>query len=81
MMKADRVFLHNWQGDDADEYVDIPWPLVHKIAGTELVNWLNSRDHTEAQMILEKTSNGWQTLWAEFYEPKVRSEFALRFAK
>ena len=80
-MKSDRVFLHNWKVDSADEYVDIPWPLVHKCAGAELVSWLNSRDHTEAQMILEKTSDGWQTLWAEFYDSKIRTEFALRFAK
>ncbi len=81
MMKSNRIFIHNWQGDSTDEFVDIPWPLIHKVADTEMVNWLTAKEHTQAQMILEKTSDGWQTLWAEIYDPKARTEFALRFAK
>ena len=80
-MKNDRIFLHNWQGQESDEYVDIPWPLVHQVVGNEPINWILNRQHTEVQMILEKTADGWQTLWAEFYDPKFRTEFALRFAK
>jgi hypothetical protein len=80
-MKTDRVFLHNWQGGIGDQYMDIPWPLVHNVAGTELVSWLNRQDPIRVQMILDQTSDGWQSLWAEFYDPQTRTEFALRFAK
>ena len=80
-MKSDRIFLHNWQGDVTDGYVDIPWPLVHKVVGSESISWLNGRDHTKVQMILEKTSDGWQSLWAEFYCEKTQIEYLLRFAK
>jgi hypothetical protein len=80
-MKNDRVFLHNWQGGIEDGYVDIPWPLVHQVAGTEMVSWLNRQDPVRVQMILDRTADGWQILWAEFYDEKIRTEFALRFAK
>lgn len=80
-MKNSRVFLHNWQGDGSDQYLDIPWPLVHKMAGPEVIAWMEQQPSTSAQMILEKTSDGWQTLWAEFYVDEARTEFALRFAK
>lgn len=80
-MKSDRVLLHSWVGDYADGYVDIPWPQVHRSAGYEVINWLNTKTPTEAQMILENTPDGEQTLWAEFYRPQLRTEFALRFAK
>ena len=80
-MKNDRVFLHNWKGDPRDEYVDIPWPLVHQYAGADCVSWLNRQDPCRVQMILERTADGWQSLWAEFYDEQCRTEFALRFAK
>jgi len=80
-MKTDRVFLHNWQGEPQDQYVDIPWPLVHRVAGADMIGWLNRQDAVSVQMILEKTADGWQTLWAEFYDDRARTEFALRFAK
>jgi hypothetical protein len=81
MMKNNRVFIHNWQGSIGDDYVDIPWPLVHNVAGTELVSWLNRQDPVKVQMVLDRTSDGWQSLWAEFYDDEARTEFALRFAK
>lgn len=80
-MKNNRVFLHNWQGDPGDEYVDIPWPTVHQCAGADMIAWLDQQDHCRAQMILEQTADGWQSLWAEFYDEQCRTEFALRFAK
>jgi hypothetical protein len=80
-MKNDRVFLHNWQGSIEDDYLDIPWPLIHQAAGPELVSWLNRQDPTRVQMILDRTADGWQSLWAEFYDERIRTEFALRFAK
>jgi hypothetical protein len=80
-MKNNRVFLHNWQGHSDDGYVDIPWPLVHQMAGAELVSWLNRQDPIKVQMVLDRTSDGWQSLWAEFYDEGTRTEFALRFAK
>jgi hypothetical protein len=80
-MKNSRVFLHNWQGDPADRYLDIPWPLIHQVSGTEMIAWLDQQDVSHVQMVLDRTADGWQTLWAEFYDDKTRTEFALRFAK
>jgi hypothetical protein len=80
-MRSNRIFLHNWQGDYTDGYVDIPWPLIHQVTGSEIINWLNRQDPIDVQMILEKTDDGWQSLWAEFYRDELRTEFALRFAK
>lgn len=80
-MKTERIFLHNWQGDPADTYLDIPWPLIHKIVGLDEIKWLKSQEFDHCQMILEKTSDGWQSLWAEFYHGRTRTEYALRFGK
>jgi len=80
-MKNSRVFLHNWQGNHTDEYIDIPWPLIHQVAGADMISWINRQEPTQVQMIFEKTADGWQTLWAEFYDEKIRTEFALRYAK
>jgi hypothetical protein len=80
-MKNKRVFLHNWQGDCTDGYVDIPWPLIHQIVGSEQITWLQNQEISGAQLILDKTADGWQSLWAEFYSDKVHLEYILRFAK
>lgn len=83
-MKSDRVLLAEWLGDSTDGYTDIPWPLIHDRAGDEIVRWLNQQDLSGCQMILEKASGvstGKQRLYAEFYQPALRTEFALRFGK
>jgi hypothetical protein len=83
-MKSDRVLLAEWLGDITDGYTDIPWPMVHDQAGDETVRWLNQREFTDCQMILEKgqgTDSGMQKLYAEFYRAELRTEFALRFGK
>lgn len=83
-MKNDRVLLCEWLGDTTDGYNDIPWPMVHEWAGYEAVRWINGKDHTKVQLILEKSTGidaGMQRLYVEFYHPALRSEFALRFAK
>jgi len=80
-MKSSKVFLHNWQGNYSDEYIDIPWPLIHKVVGADPINWLQRKDSTKVQLILEKTADGWQSLWAEFYCSEIRIEFALQFDK
>lgn len=81
-MKNDRYRLAKWLGDYTDGYVDIPWPLVHDQASSEVISWLNSRDHVQCQMILEKLSDGaGQELWAEFYDPRLYTEFLIRFGK
>jgi hypothetical protein len=80
-MKNNKIFLHNWQGSCDDEYVDIPWPLIHQSVGSDPIHWLQKKDPTQVQMILEKTADGWQSLWAEFYNSGIRVEFALKFNK
>ena len=84
-MKTERVFLCEWLGDYTDGYNDIPWPMVHEWVGHDAIRWINSQDYHHAQLILEKDtapmSVGIQRLYAEFYVPALRSEFALRFAK
>lgn len=83
-MKNERVVLAQWMGDTTDGYIDIPWPLVHEIAGYHTIAWLNKQSQDHVQMILEKAEGnlaGMQRLYAEFYKPTLRSEFALRFAK
>lgn len=84
-MKTDRVLLCEWLGDVTDGYNDIPWPMVHEWVGYEAVRWINSRDHTDCQLMLEKDLNplmsGMQKLYVEFYNPAMRTEFALKFAK
>lgn len=83
-MKSERVFLAEWFSDLRDEYVDIPWPMVHEWAGYDVIRWLNKQDFTRCQMVLEKsqeTDINIQKLYAEFYDPRLRTEFAIRFAK
>lgn len=84
-MKTERVFLCEWLGDYTDSYNDIPWPMVHEWVGNDAVRWINSHPWEQVQLILEKDANplnaGKQRLYAEFYVPALRSEFALRFAK
>lgn len=84
-MKNERVFLCEWLGDYTDGYNDIPWPMVHEWVGYEAVRWINSQNYHNVQLILEKDQNavatGIQRLYVEFYNPALRSEFALRFAK
>ena len=84
-MKNDRVLLCEWLGDTTDGYNDIPWPMVHEAVGYEVVRWINSQSHDLCQLILEKGTGlydtGMQKLYVEFYQPSLRSEFALRFAK
>jgi hypothetical protein len=80
-MKNSRIFLHEWVGDYSDGYVDIPWPLIHQHVDPEIISWINSKDLSEAQMILDRDRDGMQRLYAEFYRPEIRTEFALIFAK
>ena len=84
-MKNDRVLLCEWLGDTTDGYNDIPWPMVHEWAGYEAVRWINAQNYHHCQLILEKGTGlydtGMQKLYVEFYQPALRSEFALRFAK
>jgi hypothetical protein len=81
MMKSERIFLHLWEGEPGDNYLDIPWPDVHRQTGVELINWLNSQDTVDVQMIMEQEHGGWQSLWAEFYKESTRIQFALKFAR
>jgi hypothetical protein len=59
--------------------------MVHEWVGYEAIRWINGQNHEHAQLILEKDQTplnaGIQRLYAEFYMPALRSEFALRFAK
>lgn len=83
-MKTNRVFLYEWLGDGTDGYNDIPWPRVHEQVGNEAMRWINDQDHSEVQLILEKQTGfatGQQKLWVEFYQPRLRTEFALRFGR
>jgi hypothetical protein len=84
-MKHDRVFLAEWLGDTTDGYNDIPWPMVHEWAGHDCIRWINGQNYNRCQLILEKDidplKTGMQKLYAEFYDPALRTEFALRFGK
>lgn len=83
-MKNNKVFLAEWLGDSTDSYNDIPWPMIHEWVGYETIRWINSRNHDDCQLILEKSiglNDGFIKLYVEFYRPELRSEFALRFAK
>lgn len=81
-MRSDRIKLAEWIGDVTDSYVDIPWPLVHKQAGSEIISWLTKQDHIQCQMILDKKKDSAiQSLWAEFYDANLRAECDLKFGK
>lgn len=83
-MKSERVFLCEWLGDITDGYNDIPWPMVHERVGYDAMRWINSRNHTDCQLLLERgtdLSTGFFRLYAEFFDEKLRTEFALRFDK
>jgi len=80
-MKNDKIKIAHWLGDYTDGYVDIPWPEVQRQAGNEVIKWINSLDTIQAQLILEKDpDNVSQSLWIEFYDPKIRIECALKFS-
>jgi hypothetical protein len=79
-MKYERVKLSQWIADAHDEYVDIPWPHVHSQVGAALIDWLNRQDPIQCQMILEKTQ-GFQSLWAEFYDRNLLAEYTYKFGK
>jgi hypothetical protein len=83
-MKNDRVFLCEWLGDYTDGYNDIPWPMVHEWVGYETIRWINGQNYDDCQLIMEKETGinaGIIKLYAEFYDPRLRTEFAIRFAK
>jgi hypothetical protein len=78
------VFLCEWLGDPTDGYNDIPWPMVHEWVGYDAIRWINGQNHDVVQMILERgmdLRHGFIKLYAEFYTPVSRTEFALRFGK
>jgi hypothetical protein len=81
MMKTCKIFLHRWIGDSTDGYINIPWPAVHQAVGHDIINWIQDRDPTHVQLILEKTIDGYQQLYVDFYNHGLRTEFALTFAK
>jgi hypothetical protein len=81
MMKTSKIFLHKWLADSTEGYIDIPWPQVHKVVGDDIINWVRSKDPIDVQLILEKAPNGYQRLYADFYNLAVRNEFTLLFAK
>ena len=82
-MKTERVFLAEWAVSSFDEdNHDIPWPMVHEWAGHDVIRWLNSQNLHRCQLVLDKLpAVGMRKLYAEFYDPRLRTEFALRFAK
>lgn len=83
-MKNERVLIAEWLDTCADEFIDIPWPLIHQIAGHEIIQWINDYPTDCVQMVLEKMPDenaGIKRLYVEFYQDVLRSEFALKFAK
>jgi hypothetical protein len=80
-MKTSKIFLHKWPSNSSDDYIDIPWPQVHQAVGSDTITWLRDRDPTQVQLILEKAADGSHELYADFYSPALRNEFALTFAK
>lgn len=80
-MKSDLIYLAEWDGYQGDDYVDIPWPKVHQLVGNEQIRWIQNQDPTKCQLILDTADNGIHKLYAEFYDPLIRVEYALRFAK
>ena len=83
-MKTERVFLCEWLGDYTDSYIDIPWPMVHEWVGYDCIRWINSQNYEDCQLVIEKGTgfaHGFIRLYAEFFSPALRTEFAIRFAK
>lgn len=80
-MRSERIYLAKWQGNNDEMYVDIPWPKVHQLIGNEQIRWIQSQNHDRCQLVLDTTDTGLKKLYAEFYDPKLRVEYALRFAK
>jgi hypothetical protein len=81
-MKTDRIFLAEWHCDSED--LDIPWPMVHEWAGHDLIRWINAQNVNDVQLLVEKQtgfSTGTVKLYVEFFQPNLRTEFALKFAK
>ena len=50
-MKSDRYRLAKWLGDYTDGYVDIPWPLVHEQAGSEMISWITGLRYQYCQPV------------------------------
>lgn len=85
-MKSEKVLLCRWRCEGWEEELnnDIPWPLIHEKTGNEIIRWINNQDHVNCQLILEKNTSfamNTNSLFVEFYNPKLRTEFAIRFAK
>lgn len=82
-MKNERVWLTDWPAHSHDGYTDIPWPRVHAVLGADLIEWVHSRDHTQAQLILQQADHSDRpvSLWVEFYTADTRREFAVKFDK
>lgn len=81
-MRSDRIYLAEWvDADDDGAYLNIPWPKVHQLIGNDQIRWIQQQDKDRCQLILDSTDSGLNKLYAEFYDPKLRVEYALRFAK
>ncbi len=64
------------------ETIDIDWPSVHRQAGLDQIQWLQSQHPSECQMVLEHRENDPYTyVVAEIYSDRLATEYALMWAK
>jgi hypothetical protein len=83
-MKTSRITLTEWIADD-NEYIDVDWPKVQKIIGTDHLNWLLKQPNDACQLVLDKQvtldSVPNVKLVAEFYDDKILTYYHLMWAK
>lgn len=74
-MTVDTVVLHEWVSDSQD--INIPWPDVHRVIGTDCVDWLIADPSIE---ITVTQKDNLYRLIAEFYDDEVARKYWLMWS-
>jgi hypothetical protein len=79
MMKSNRVKLADWE--DHSNSLDIDWPMVHRLAGLDLISWAMSQPRDHCQMMIDKTGEKRYSLFLEFYNHATLKNYSSKWAK
>lgn len=79
-MKTKRITLSTWEEYYESENIDVDWPKIQREIGQDHLEWLLSRPHEQAQLLVERSNKGY-TLIAEFYDERTIVDYHLRWAK
>ncbi len=73
-------FLKSESDEDGNIYID--WPSVHRQAGVDQIQWIESQDPAECQLLLEiRPEDTHVSAVVEIYSDKIATLYTLMWAK